>query len=76
MLLNRGVDPNTNQTIVPSAVFAEMTAAHSIMYGAPRDVFTSIGGYGMGWMRGSFQGHDVRGLVLAPKRQADALAAS
>ena len=64
MPLNHGVDLATNQNVIPSSVFTEisMTTAHSMMYGMPRDTFTFIGGYGMGWMRSTFQGHDVRCL--------------
>ena len=65
MLLNRGVDPRTNVTVVPPSTFDEMTTAHSVMVGTP-STFTSITGYGMGWMRTSFQGHDVSGASYAP----------
>ena len=66
MLLNRGVDPHTNQTVVPPSTFDEMTTAHSVMLGAPPDAYTSLAGYGMGWMRQSFQGHDVRAPPRPP----------
>ena len=58
MLLNGGVDPQTNMTIVPAATLANMTTARGIENGAPAgDV--SIVGYGMGWYRMSYKGHDV-----------------
>ena len=63
MLLSEGVNPYTNQTVVPRSVFTEMTTSHSISVGAPTSPFTGIVGYGMGWMRTAFQGHDVRELV-------------
>ncbi|KAI0664036.1 beta-lactamase/transpeptidase-like protein [Cubamyces menziesii] len=58
MLLNGGVDPQTKMTIVPASTFANMTTARGIENGAPAgDV--SIVGYGMGWYRMSYKGHDV-----------------
>ncbi|KAI0327940.1 beta-lactamase/transpeptidase-like protein [Cubamyces sp. BRFM 1775] len=57
-LLNGGVDPKTNDTIVPASTFTNMTAARAIESGVPaKDV--SIVGYGMGWFRMSYKGHDV-----------------
>ena len=60
MLLNKGVDPHTNRTVVPRLTFDEMTTAHSLMFGQPVDSSQSIMGYGMGWSRVSYAGHDVR----------------
>ncbi|KAI0767194.1 beta-lactamase/transpeptidase-like protein [Fomes fomentarius] len=58
VLLNRGVDPVTNTTIIPASVLTETTTAHAIVSGtASGDL--SITGYGMGWFRGSYRGHDV-----------------
>ncbi|RPD57950.1 beta-lactamase/transpeptidase-like protein [Lentinus tigrinus ALCF2SS1-6] len=58
VLLNEGVDPSTNTTIIPLAAFAEMTAARTIVSGVPAGDL-SIMGYGMGWFRMSYRGHDV-----------------
>lgn len=60
MLLNNGVDPRTNVTVIPRGAFQETTKALSIMSGVPPDKFSSIVGYGMGWWRVSHQGHEVR----------------
>ncbi|RDX43399.1 beta-lactamase/transpeptidase-like protein [Lentinus brumalis] len=58
VLLNEGTDPTTNATIIPPAAFTEMTTARSIVSGvAVGDI--SIMGYGMGWFRMSYRGHDV-----------------
>ena len=59
MLLNQGVDPATNRTIIPRAAFVEMTTSHVIVDGAPAKPLQSLSGYGMGWQRLSFLGHDV-----------------
>ncbi|RPD58606.1 beta-lactamase/transpeptidase-like protein [Lentinus tigrinus ALCF2SS1-7] len=59
MLLNGGVNPYTNHTVLPRSVFDEMTSAHSIVIAQPVKPSTSITGYGMGWMRTSLLGHDV-----------------
>ncbi|KAI0350602.1 beta-lactamase/transpeptidase-like protein [Trametes cingulata] len=57
-LLNAGVDPRTNTTIIPASIFANMTTARAIERGTPSpDV--SITGYGMGWFRFAYKGHDV-----------------
>ncbi|KAI0742270.1 beta-lactamase/transpeptidase-like protein [Daedaleopsis nitida] len=59
MLLNKGVDPHTNRTVVPRLTFDEMTTAHSVVDGSPPKPNRSIAGYGMGWMRLSVAGHDM-----------------
>ncbi|KAI0774853.1 beta-lactamase/transpeptidase-like protein [Trametes elegans] len=60
-LLNRGVDPNTNTTIVPKSTFANMTATRPIQNDAlaagPED--PPVPSYGMGWFRLAHKGHDV-----------------
>ncbi|GBE87232.1 beta-lactamase/transpeptidase-like protein [Sparassis crispa] len=60
-LLNEGVDPVTNRTIVPLATFNAMTTAYAVSRGVS-DVSIpelSIEGYGMGWFRESYEGHDI-----------------
>ncbi|KAH9922373.1 beta-lactamase/transpeptidase-like protein [Fomitopsis serialis] len=58
-LLNEGVDPETNLTVIPRSIYEEMTTAHAVVTGAPRYSYTAVKGYGMGWERTSFQGHDI-----------------
>ena len=59
-ILNGGVDPATNNTIIPSSAFAETTTARMIQAGnVTKDKGVSIIGYGLGWQRNSFMGHDV-----------------
>ncbi|TFY81752.1 hypothetical protein EWM64_g2261, partial [Hericium alpestre] len=57
-LMNGGVDPRTNKTIIPPSAFAAVTSAQAIISGTG-DGNESISGYGMGWMRSSYLGHDV-----------------
>lgn len=55
MLLNGGVNPVTNQTIIPEKTFKEITMAHAV-------TGTSDGGvsaYGEGWWRSTYRGRDV-----------------
>lgn len=59
-LLNFGVSPVNNQTIIPRSVFDEITTAHAITEGNPKSSDMSIEGYGLGWRRGSYLGKDVR----------------
>ena len=56
----------TNKTIIPSSVYAETTTAHTIVSGGGT-ADLSIMGYGMGWFRMSYRGHDVR-MILTGKR--------
>ena len=59
-LLNGGVDPVTNKTIIPPSAFAETTTARMVQSGNVTDDKTvSIIGYGLGWQRNSYLGHDV-----------------
>jgi hypothetical protein len=58
MILNGGVDPNSNVTIIPPAQFEVITAAHSIVIpDASAQISTEV--YGLGWGRLSYLGHDV-----------------
>jgi len=59
MLLNKGVDPVSNTTVVPRAVFDMVTTAHTIVSGDPTTPEQSISGYGMGWVRLSYKGHEI-----------------
>ncbi|KLO13824.1 beta-lactamase/transpeptidase-like protein [Schizopora paradoxa] len=59
VLLNKGVDPISNETIIPRPVFNIVTTAHTLMNGNPRLQESSIVAYGMGWWRRSFKGHEM-----------------
>lgn len=59
VLLNNGVDPVSNTTIIPSSAFEEITTAYSVMEGTPPSPEMSIWGYGLGWVTFSYQGHNV-----------------
>ncbi|EPS99304.1 hypothetical protein FOMPIDRAFT_1164237 [Fomitopsis schrenkii] len=59
VLLNNGVDPASNKTIIPRSAFEEITTAHSVMQGKPSFPEMSIWGYGLGWWRFSYQGHNI-----------------
>lgn len=62
--LNQGVDPATNNTIIPRWVFEEITAPHFIMStGANSE---RVVGYGAGWWQSSLQGHEVRDCHSLP----------
>lgn len=58
--MNAGVDPDTNQTIVPA--YNELTTSRNIIYGNTTTLgpTSSIMGSCMGWFRLSYEGHDVR----------------
>ncbi|EIW83776.1 beta-lactamase transpeptidase-like protein [Coniophora puteana RWD-64-598 SS2] len=55
--LNEGVWDN--ETIIPKDTFEKASTAYSISVGAPAAPPYSISGYGMGWWRHSYRGHDV-----------------
>ena len=58
MILNGGVDPVSNVTIIPPTEFEIITEAHSIT--SPHvDAQDSTYVYGLGWGRESSLGHDV-----------------
>ncbi|PCH42876.1 beta-lactamase/transpeptidase-like protein [Wolfiporia cocos MD-104 SS10] len=59
VLLSKGVDPDTNKTIVPRSAYDEMTTAHAIVSGVATEPDVSIMGYGLGWQRWSYQGHET-----------------
>lgn len=56
VLLNSGANVATNETIIPRAVFNEVTTAYAIVQGGPEE---QLVGYGMGWGRSSYLGHEV-----------------
>lgn len=59
MHLHHGVESHTNTTIVPRDLLEETTSAYVVADGTSTDLRMSIKGYGMGWERYSFLGHDV-----------------
>ncbi|KAI0063207.1 beta-lactamase/transpeptidase-like protein [Artomyces pyxidatus] len=60
MLLNKGVDPRTNKTILPRSAFDTIVSAHSVVSGKPSgSPGSSIVGYGLGWARTTLVGHDI-----------------
>lgn len=59
MLLNDGVDPITNTTVIPQSAFKMATNVQSIVDGSAKYPEFSFSGYGMGWERFSYQGHEV-----------------
>ena len=59
MLVNKGIDPINNNTIIPRSVYDEVTAAHTITAGRAPEPYFAVEGYGMGWWRRSYQGHEV-----------------
>jgi len=57
-MLNGGVDPDTNVTIISLEQFDVITQGHSIANPSANDqVSTAL--YGLGWLRFSYVGHDV-----------------
>jgi len=55
--LNEGV--RANETILPPSTYEKATTAYSIVKGVPADAHHSLIGYGMGWNRLSYLGHDM-----------------
>lgn len=67
MILNGGIDPGTNSTIIPSKVLEIITSAYSIVSPdgeATAEDSTEV--YGLGWSRLSYLGHDVSERELLP----------
>ncbi|KAI0317841.1 hypothetical protein OF83DRAFT_1186356, partial [Amylostereum chailletii] len=58
-LLNSGANLDTNTTLLSPFSFEETITSYSIFDGRPHSRSLSIIGYGLGWFRVSFQGHDV-----------------
>ncbi|CAL1697760.1 unnamed protein product [Somion occarium] len=58
-LLHAGVNPDTNVTVIPKSAFDEVTTAHAIVSGKASVPYVSLSGYGMGWSRQSYKGHEV-----------------
>ncbi|KAF8147799.1 beta-lactamase/transpeptidase-like protein [Mycena galopus ATCC 62051] len=58
MLLNSGVDPRTNDTIISRTTFDLATSAISVAINKGSNLI-SIAGYGLGWGRLSYRGHEL-----------------
>ena len=59
-LLNGGVDPVTNRTIIPASTWLQEISAQIIVDPAPTFPDASLSAYGLGWIRQSYQGYEVR----------------
>ena len=63
-MLNGGVEPRSNRTIIPPPLFDLLTASYMIVSGTPTNRRRlSLSGYSSGWARESVQGHDVSTLL-------------
>ena len=63
-MLNAGVNPSTNTTVIPRAAFDAVTTAHAVSVGKSPSPDESIEGYGMGWFRQSYLGREVRAFKI------------
>ena len=50
--------PSTNQTIIPEAIFDDLTTS-SVVISGKGTKYDSIMGYGLAWVRESKSGHEV-----------------
>lgn len=58
MLLNAGVNPDTGEAVITTAIFEAVTTAYVVSDGVGT-AEKSIVGYGLGWRRVSYHGHDI-----------------
>lgn len=58
MWIGKGV--HDNQMVIPPSVYQNATYSYSVAADHPIYPEHSIVGYGMGWGRSSYRGHDVR----------------
>ena len=56
--INEGV--HDDQTVFPASVYRNVSYSYSIADDHLNTLGHSVGGYGMGWLRSSYRGHDVR----------------
>ena len=63
MMLNRGVNPVNNQTIISEGAFDAITISSVIEAGKASLPELSVVGYGMGWERYTYRGHEVSSVV-------------
>ena len=62
MLLHAGVNSDSENIVIPETAFEAMTTAHVVVNGTG-SVEKSIEGYGLGWGRTSYHGHDIVSLI-------------
>ncbi|KAI0063205.1 beta-lactamase/transpeptidase-like protein [Artomyces pyxidatus] len=60
-MLNGGIDPRTNITIIPASAWTEVTTSRAVVQGFAQKTNPqySIQGYGLGWFRDGYAGHDI-----------------
>lgn len=59
ILINSGVHPDSNTTVLPFDTFTTTTTASAIVQGFSQSPPYSLVGYGMGWIRFSYKGHEI-----------------
>ncbi|KAL5511226.1 hypothetical protein ACEPAH_4441 [Sanghuangporus vaninii] len=57
--LLKAASSENSESIIPKSVYDAVTTSSVIELGQPSDPEFSVAGYGMGWFRFSYQGHDV-----------------
>ncbi|KAL5529636.1 hypothetical protein ACEPAG_5621 [Sanghuangporus baumii] len=57
--LLKAASSENSESIIPKSVYEAVTTSGVIELGQPSDPEFSVAGYGMGWFRFSYQGHDV-----------------
>ena len=70
-LLNAGVNPATNETIIPREAYDVITTAHSIVSPKPSQSWFSAESYGLAWFIKSYQGHNVSPLTRLEKSSTE-----
>ncbi|KAF8557186.1 beta-lactamase/transpeptidase-like protein [Imleria badia] len=55
--INEGV--HDNRTVIPTSVYQNVSYSYAVSTDHPTDPEYSIVGYGMGWFRSSYRGHEV-----------------
>ena len=58
-LLNDGINPHTNESVIPKKALDAVTAAYSVLSDVVPTRETSWYSYGMGWSQFSYKGHEV-----------------
>ncbi|OCH90092.1 beta-lactamase/transpeptidase-like protein [Obba rivulosa] len=57
--INGGVSPWTNTTVIPKSIVEETTTSTAVMVGRAPSPELSLQGYGMGWIRSTYRGHEI-----------------
>ncbi|KAF7350188.1 Beta-lactamase domain-containing protein [Mycena venus] len=58
LIMNGGVDPQTNVQIIPNATVNLVTTGHSVFSNEGNEFF-SVMEYGLGWVRTAYRGHEL-----------------